>query len=115
MEEEICEESDSGEALFFSLILWQEFNISILNLRSFKFCLLFFDWFIKNVFSVVNGCGIFFSSFSKSLKRSLLEARTFLKILVLFRGEVSRKSSFFLPDERQLSSLALKVLSLVFL
>ena len=115
MEEEIWEESDSGEALFFSLILWQEFKISMLNLLSFGFCLLLFDWFIKNVFSVVNGRGAFFSSLSKSLRRSLLEARKFLKILVLFKGEVSRKSSFFFSDERQLSSLALKVLSLVFL
>lgn len=115
MEEEIWEESDSGEALFFSLILWQEFKISILNLRSFSFCLLLFDWFIKNVFSVVNGCGIFFSSLSKSLRRSLLEARKFLKILVLFKGEVSRKSSFFFSDERQLSSLEFNLLSLVFL
>ena len=116
MEEEIWDESDSGEARFFSLILWQEFKISMLNLRSLGFCLLLlFDWLIKNVFSVVNGCGVFFSSLSKSLRRSLLEARKFLKILVLFKGEVSRKSSFFFSDERQLSSLALNLLSLVFL
>jgi len=115
VEEEIWEESDSGEALFFSLFLWQEFKISMLNLLSFGFSLLLFDWFIKNVFSVVNGRGVFFSSLSKSLRRSLLEARKFLKILVLFKGEVSRKSSFFFSDERQLSSLALDLLSLVFL
>ena len=68
---------------------------------------------MKNVFSVVNGCGICLSS--RSLKRSLFEARKFLKMLVLFKGEVSRKSSFFLSDERPLSSLASKLLSLVFL
>ena len=107
MEEETCEESDSGEALFFSLILWQEFKISILNLRSFKLCLLFFDWFIKNVFSVVNGCGIFFSSFSKSLKRSLLEARTFLKILVHNTSFTLQNVQFSKPSRKFIGQIIL--------
>ena len=87
----------------------------MLNLRSLLLFLLslLFGWLMKNVFSVVNGCGICLSS--RSLKRSLFEARKFLKMLVLFKGEVSRKSSFFLSDERPLSSLASKLLSLVFL
>ena len=89
----------------------------MLNLRSLLcvfLLLLFFVWLIKNVFSVVNGCVFFLFSFSTSLKISLFEARKVFKILVLFSGEVSRKSSFF-SDERPVNSLSRELLALVFL
>ena len=89
----------------------------MLNLRSlvdFELLLLLLELLMKNVFSVVNGC--FFSSFSRSLKRSLLEeARTVFRKLVLLSGEVSRKSSFLFSVERLFSSLMLEMFSRLFL